>query len=157
MARRLTDRDRLLRSFSEDDVVAKAEAVAKLNRWEYRHFTDSRKQVRTKDGRTLLVGDEKAKGWPDHVFLRPPELVVAEFKTELGDFRPGQQDMLAMLRHCMIEVWVVRPSNLDDFTARLAGPSRGRCWRPGVCRYVVNHPGACSDALEAAVDQMGRP
>ena len=58
-------------------------------------------------------------GWPDLVLVRPPELVIAELKTDRGRVRPEQQVWLDLLAACGIEVHVWRPRDFELVHTRL--------------------------------------
>ena len=58
-------------------------------------------------------------GWPDLVLIRPPELVIAELKTEFRHPTPEQQRTIDMLLACGIETHVWRPSQWPAVERRL--------------------------------------
>lgn len=64
-----------------------------------------------------------ARGWPDLVLCRPPEVLFVELKGERTRVTPDQQQWLAALTACGLETHLWRPSDFDDLHARLA---RGR-------------------------------
>jgi hypothetical protein len=69
------------------------------------------------------------KGWPDLTLVRPPELVIAELKTERGRVSDEQKGWLADLAACGVEVYVWRPSDLEQVSARLVTSPRA-AWSP---------------------------
>lgn len=81
---------------------------ARLHGWQVFHHLDSR-------------GTEP--GWPDLVLIRPPDLVVAELKSERGKLTPSQEKTIAALTECGIEAHVWRPRHEAEVFARL-GPTR---------------------------------
>jgi hypothetical protein len=83
--------------------------MATLTRWQHFHVYESRRSV---------------AGWPDLTLVRPPELLVAELKTDRGRVTPAQRDWLALLAACGIETHVWRPRDFDEVWARLALPRR---------------------------------
>ncbi len=119
MPKRLTDEERAWRALSEKDFQRQVLELARLYGWRVAHFHDSRRQV--KPG--VFVGDKDAAGFPDLVLVRPPELVVLELKRELGKTTSEQDEWLADLAACGVEVSVVRPSGWDVLRRRL---SQGR-------------------------------
>lgn len=79
-------------------------SVAVLYGWHHYHPFDSRRSV---------------SGWPDLVLVRPPELVIAELKTEKGRTSRAQRLWLDLLAECGVEVHVWRPSDFDEVHERL--------------------------------------
>lgn len=118
MARRLTPEERAHRAISEKDYQEQITDLATMYGWQWRHFKDSRKEVK-RGGRSFFVGDADAAGWPDLVLVRPPEFIVIEVKKELGVVSPEQEEWLGLIRSCDIEAIVARPSNFDEVQARL--------------------------------------
>jgi hypothetical protein len=118
VGRRLTPEERALRAISERDYQTQITTLATMYGWQWRHFRDSRKEVK-RGGRSMWVGDADAAGWPDLVLVRPPEFLVIEVKRETGALTPEQAEWLDLLRSCGIEVIVARPSNFGEVQARL--------------------------------------
>lgn len=83
--------------------------MATLTRWRHFHVHDSRRSD---------------AGWPDLTLVRPPELLVAELKTDRGRLSPAQRDWLALLEACGIETHVWRPRDFDEVWARLGTARR---------------------------------
>jgi len=54
--------------------------LAERLNWKSAHFHDSRREVRSKDGSRLVIGDKAAAGFPDLVLVRADRLVFAELK-----------------------------------------------------------------------------
>jgi hypothetical protein len=67
---------------------------------------------------TLFIGK---RGFPDLVLCRPPRLVFVELKSETGKLSTDQQEWLEALRACGVEVYVWRPSDLEQVTTILSG------------------------------------
>lgn len=62
-------------------------------------------------------------GFPDCVLVRPPRLVFAELKSEVGEVSPAQEEWLADLREIEfawdnpdspVEVYLWRPSDFEQ-------------------------------------------
>jgi hypothetical protein len=54
-----------------------------------------------------------AAGWPDEALVRD-RLVLLELKTEAGRVSPAQSEWLRALVDAGVEVYVARPTDLDD-------------------------------------------
>lgn len=66
-------------------------------------------------------------GFPDEVLVKPPRVIFAELKTESGKPTRDQQAWLDKLRECpAVEVYVWRPSDLDDIALILTGKQARR-------------------------------
>lgn len=91
----------------EKDWQAEVVKAAKLGGWWLQYHTYNSKR--------------SAKGFPDLVLVRAPELVVAELKTLRGKVSAEQQEWLDNLARCGVEVYVWRPSDLGEVYARLVG------------------------------------
>ena len=59
------------------------------------------------------------KGFPDLVLRKPPRLIFAELKREKAKLTPSQKDWQADLKACGQEVYVWRPSQVDEIAAIL--------------------------------------
>jgi hypothetical protein len=67
-----------------------------------------------------------ARGFPDLVLVRPPRLILAELKTDVGQPTPEQAMWLELLGQVPgIEVELWRPMDLDRILAVLRWPVRG--------------------------------
>lgn len=54
------------------------------------------------------------RGWPDLALVRPPRLVFAELKREIGKTTVHQDKWLALLGACPgVETYLWRPSDID--------------------------------------------
>lgn len=60
-------------------------------------------------------------GWPDEAFLKPPELVFVEVKSEKGKLTAAQEHFIGLLRACGQRVYVWRPSDIDTAIEVLSG------------------------------------
>jgi hypothetical protein len=93
------------------------DAVIKLARllgWRSAHF----RPAMTKFGwRTAVQGD--GKGFPDTILVRGERFIVAELKAERGKIAPEQQEWLDDWRRVGAEVYVWRPSDLEQIAAVL--------------------------------------
>jgi len=116
MPKRLSAQERAYRSVSEKDFQGQIIDLAVMYGWAWCHLQDSRKMVRRGDT-TFLVGDVGAKGWPDLVLVRAPEVLFWEVKKELGKTTPEQDEWLLRLSECGLEARVVRPSDFDDYVS----------------------------------------
>ena len=118
MGKRLTPQERAWRDVKEKDLQSELMALAKQFGWKACHFHDSRRMV-TRGGKSFMVGDAAAKGFPDLVLVRPPEFLVVELKTELGQTTPEQDEWLALFDACGLETMVIRPSNRETLERKL--------------------------------------
>lgn len=66
-----------------------------------------------------FFSNRSASGWPDLVLMRPPELVIAELKSESGKVTVSQQAYIEGLTACGIETHVWRPSDQQAVIDRL--------------------------------------
>ena len=80
--------------------------LARLCGWEVYHTHDSRRS---------------AHGWPDLVLCRPPVILFAELKTDVGTTKPSQERWLEMLRACGLDARLWRPADWDEIEAVLTG------------------------------------
>lgn len=91
--------------------------VAHLAGWRVAHF----RAARTSMGWRVPVTADGA-GWPDLVLVRPPRLIFAELKSEIGTVKPRQLEWLEVLRLLpQAEVFVWRPSDWDSLVEVLTG------------------------------------
>lgn len=126
MAKSLSDAERQLRTVSEKALQSWIIDLAKVTGWRVAHFHDSRREVRP----GIFVGDKEAKGFPDLVLLRPPEILFWELKRQgppsAASPSPEQQRWLDELTACGLEARVIRPSDFETYcVARLRQPRRG--------------------------------
>lgn len=116
MPKKLTPQERAWRAVKEKELQGQIIVTAEMYGWRVVHFADSRKQV--KPG--VFVGDSQAKGFPDLLLARPPELIAWELKREVqAPVTPEQQEWLDTLAGCGVESAVIRPSNFDECVRRL--------------------------------------
>jgi len=66
---------------------------------------------------TLFIGK---RGFPDLVLCRPPRLLFVELKSQTGKVSNDQREWLDALHACGVEVYVWRPSDLEQITAILS-------------------------------------
>jgi hypothetical protein len=105
--RRLTAEDRRLRAISEEDWRATVEQIAALHRWLAYH--PPRAGIR-RNGSVRTT----TPGFPDLTLVRGPRLVFVELKAETGRTSEAQDAWLAALAAASTEVYVFRPSDLDE-------------------------------------------
>lgn len=106
--------------------------IAHLYRWRVAHF---RPAQTSRGWRTPVAAD--GAGFPDLVLIRPPELIIAELKSEKGTLSPAQREWVGELtlveeaiaqaagqppHRRLFEVNVWRPSDFDDIVKRLSRP-----------------------------------
>jgi hypothetical protein len=63
-------------------------------------------------------------GYPDECLVKPPRLVFAELKSDAGKATPAQQEWLDDLATCGVEVYLWRPTMIDEIASLLAEPVR---------------------------------
>lgn len=103
-------------ALSEEDFQKQVYDLATLYGWKAFHVHDSRREV--KPG--VFVGDKDARGFPDWLFARPPELLVVELKREAGRLSEPQRLWLTTLEACGVECAVWRPSDWPVIEKRLS-------------------------------------
>lgn len=117
MPKRLTDRERADREWSEKEYQKKVVEAAELYGWKWAHFSDSTKQVRGRG----FVGDTGAAGFPDLALVHPRYgFACLEIKKELGDLRPKQGPWLDALLDGGVPAAVSRPSTFEQTCEWLA-------------------------------------
>lgn len=112
---------------SEKEFTGFVTSVAHAGGWRRQaHFADSRKQIRTKDGRLILVGDNQAKGWPDWVFVHEGRglILFAELKASDGVLEPEQKEWLNALRLCGLAAYAWWPKDRDEITEVFLRPKK---------------------------------
>jgi VRR-NUC domain len=60
-------------------------------------------------------------GWPDEAFLKPPQLIFVEVKSEKGKLTERQEYFIGLLRACGQRVYVWRPSDIAEAMEILSG------------------------------------
>lgn len=93
-------------------VIELAEALG----WSVFHPPDNMRRKNKND--EWYVQDVKV-GYPDLTMLRPPEILVAELKSDTGKLRPGQQEWLDRFAACGVEAYLWRPRDFDAVHERL--------------------------------------
>ncbi len=125
MAPRLTPQQRVLRAMSEQQLADKTLELAGMAGWWWHH---TRPAWTPKGFRTPLGG---MVGFPDYVFARTtgirqhldgwqaiPQLLIVEFKTELGSYGPGQEEWARRLEPTgYYRLW--RPSSWPEIEREL--------------------------------------
>lgn len=118
MGKKLTPKERMYRSIAEKSLMEQFIDLGRTLGWLVCHFHDSRRQV-TRNGRTFMVGDNDAKGFPDVFMVRGDRLMAVEVKKELGKTTPEQDEWLRRLAKAGVECHVLRPSNWNEVSKRL--------------------------------------
>lgn len=99
---------------SESEFQRAVLELATLTGWRSAHF----RAARTVSGwKTPCQGD--ARGFPDLLLLRGPELLAVELKSERGKTTPEQDTWLAAFRAAGIRAYLWRPSNWPQIVATL--------------------------------------
>jgi len=83
--------------------------LATMLGWEVVHF----RPAKTKRGWRTPVQGSLGVGWPDLILARPPRLIAAELKSDVGKVTEDQRRVLAVLGACGLEVHVWHPRDLD--------------------------------------------
>jgi len=91
-------------SLTEKEFMGQIKLLAQYTNWIVYHTFDSRRSD---------------KGFPDLVLLRPPELIVAELKTDRGKVTREQAVWIDSFSACGIESYVWRPAQFGQVLARL--------------------------------------
>lgn len=105
----LTARDKLLRSIPEATVQKEVQQILTMSGFWWFHAPSNRPGQNGKVERIVA-------GFPDIIAVRGTRIVVAELKKETGHTTDEQDKVLAMFELTgKVEVWVVRPSNIDEF------------------------------------------
>lgn len=96
---------------AESDWQTTVVDTASRGGWMHYHTHDSRHSV---------------AGFPDLTLVRVPEIIYAELKTETGTVSAAQRLWLDALAACGAEVYVWRPSDFAEVSARLLQTSTPR-------------------------------
>lgn len=110
MGKRLTAEEQWWRSITEREYQKQIVELARMSGWVVFHHHDSRRQVAP----GVFVGDKDAKGFPDLILLRPPQVLVIEVKRELGKTTPEQDEWLQRWSECGVPTFVARPSTWPE-------------------------------------------
>lgn len=87
-------------AITEKEFMQQILDLARLSGWLCYHTHDSRRS---------------APGFPDLVLVRPPVVVFAELKTEVGKVQPEQREWLKALGGCeAVEARLWRPSDWPE-------------------------------------------
>jgi hypothetical protein len=112
--RTLTSRERMLRQIPEAEVQRQVQTILTMYGWWWYHAPDNR------PGQNGKIQRIRA-GFPDIIAVRGTRIVVAELKKETGTTTDDQDATLAMFQLTgKVEVWTVRPSNMDEFREAMA-------------------------------------
>jgi hypothetical protein len=88
-------------------LLARVQELAARHGWWWHHEFDSRRGT---------------AGLPDLLLLKAPRPPLwVELKREGGRLRPGQLEVIALLRECGQDVRIWRPSSWDEITETLQG------------------------------------
>lgn len=107
-------RQQILRSIPEKDFEKQVLDYAKLQGWKSVHIP----KVLAVDPKTNLTVwrtpiKADGKGFPDWIFVRE-RVIFAELKTENGKLSPEQVEWYQVLENAKQEVYVWRPSHIDQ-------------------------------------------
>ena len=129
MALRMTERE------FQETVIGIFQARASL----VFHFHDSRREIRRRDGTRAMIGDARAKGYPDLTIVRTipspyqveewEQVIWAELKSEKKNPDRDQARVLDALPAHRAYLW--RPQDLEtiDLISQWGHPQDGRtCW-----------------------------
>jgi len=94
----------MINRISEKDFEGQIRDLAKLFGWLYYHTWRS---------------IHSPAGFPDVVMVRPPRLIFAELKSEKGQVSDKQKEWLEALKETGVEVFLWRPSDLDEIVGVL--------------------------------------
>lgn len=105
---------------TERDFQSQVLDLARRLGWKVTHFHDSRRMVK-RNGRSFLVGDRDAKGWPDLVLVHPSRgrILFRELKSETGKLTPEQTAWIDDLKACGLDAAVWRPRDLPTIMETL--------------------------------------
>jgi hypothetical protein len=109
MPARLSDRERLLRSISEDTLLSDIMHEAHRTGWLVYHIRNSKRGV--------TQGD---LGFPDLVLARSPRVIFAELKRQGQHLSPVQLMWVAGLEDAPVETYVWQPGDWDEIIRILA-------------------------------------
>ena len=102
MKPRLTNAERMDRTVTEAELQSTVQELLTLHKWQWHHAGDSRRST---------------AGLPDIVAIRPPRVLFAELKREVGKTSKIQDEWLGSLMACPgIETYLWRPSDLTEIT-----------------------------------------
>ena len=113
MGRRLSPAERALRDITEDEWRDQVIDVAHTFGWSVAYF----RPARTERGWRTPVGAD-GKGWLDLTLVRE-RVIFAGLKRETGELEPEQEEWKLRLEGACQEVYVWRPSDVDEVIATL--------------------------------------
>lgn len=105
MVTRLSPRDRQLRDITEKEWSTQVEGLARRLGF---------------DGYHTFRSQRSPAGWPDWAFFKKNRFLLVELKAETGVLTPKQETVLGQLRDSGVEVYVWRPSDLQQVATVLS-------------------------------------
>lgn len=120
MSARLTVEQRRLRALTEGQWQAQVCQLAEAHGYSWVHL----RAARTKHGWRVPVEGPLGKGWPDLTLVGRGRRIYAELKRELGKTTPEQEAVHQWIRENGGEVYVWRPSDLDEVIDVLRGDAQ---------------------------------
>lgn len=93
----------------EREFATQVEHLLTLHRWTWKHDEPALRQ--SGGWATSFRGQ---RGFPDYVAVRDGRLLFAEIKNERGKLTTGQVQWLTLLHTTLAEVYVWRPSDLQE-------------------------------------------
>jgi len=112
MPKKLTEQEKLLRQISEREWQSHVCKIAELKGWRYYHPPDNRP--------VNGIIQKVVAGFPDLCLIKNGRMVFAELKRERGNVSVQQESWMRAISKCGIEVYVWRPSNLNEVVAILS-------------------------------------
>lgn len=106
MAARLTDRQKALRLIPEKQFQRDIQKLLDIHGWTSYHAADN-------IPRGGWIANIRP-GFPDLTAVRAGRLIFAELKTETGRVSPAQLDWHEQLRAAGVEVFIWRPSDMEE-------------------------------------------
>lgn len=115
-AKRLTDRERLLRQVKEIGTGGWQQTVLDAaHAYGFRVMQIRRSAIMGQSGKPVSVVQADGKGWPDLFCVRPDDgrMVAIECKAHGGKATPEQTQWLGWLSDCGVRSWVLTPGDVD--------------------------------------------
>lgn len=109
-----TGMERVYASISEEAHQTQVINMARAFGWHVAHFRTVR--VQRKDGTYYYATPVQAdgEGFPDLVLVRGNRVIFAELKRESGKVEPAQLQWIEKLNPTPAEVYLWRPSDMDE-------------------------------------------
>jgi len=92
--------DEIFKAMSEKELQSTVMEIMRWQGWKTYHVYDSRRSE---------------PGYPDVTAVKGSRLMFVEFKTEAGKIKASQIEWLDALVEAHDEVYLVRPSSMDEF------------------------------------------